>query len=54
MKDKDEKKVITIPIPEKLLNDVKKKAKQNDISMSQIVRKLLTDWVSQKQNTLNF
>jgi len=52
--EKEPKKTITIPISEKLLQEVKEKAEKNDISVSQTVRKLLANWVKEKQNTLNF
>lgn len=47
-------KSITVPLPEELLEKVRRKAEKNDISMNQVVRKLLTQWASEKQNTFNF
>ena len=52
--EKERKKTLTITIPEKLLNDVKQKAEKSDVSVSQTVRRLLLNWVNEKQGSLIF
>lgn len=52
--EQTEKKMITLKLNTTLLEQVKEKAEKNDVSVAFVVRKLLTQWVSEKQNTFNF
>lgn len=53
-KIKPAKKTIQIQMDVELFEKAREKAEKNDTNVSQVVRKLLREYLSQQQGTLNF
>lgn len=53
MRDK-EKKLVAVQMPVDFWEKAKEKAEKEDMSISQVIRKLLNSWMNEKQQSLNF
>lgn len=54
MSEKDEKQLMQVQMPKSLLDKAKEKARKNDLTLSVVVRNLLTEYVENPQAKLIF